>query len=75
MKIHIFLVSVFIVLNLAACASSEEMKAEAEAEFTEEKTETLREYKECVKGSAGDETKIAQCEALLKAVEALEGSK
>ena len=75
MKAHIFVVSIFIALNLAACASSEEMKAEADAEFTEEKTETLREYKECVKGSAGDEAKMAQCEALLKAVEALEGGK
>ena len=75
MKIHIILFSIFIVLNLTACTSSEEKQAEAQAEFTEEKTETLREYKKCVKDSAEDDSKMAQCEALLKAVEVLEGGK
>ena len=45
-----------------------------QAEYTEEKTKTLQEYKECAKDAEGDEQKLKSCEALLKAVEAVEGS-
>ena len=61
------------VLNLTGCTSAAEKKDEAAAEYTEEKTETLKEYKECAKNSEGDAKKLAQCEALLKAVGAVEG--
>ncbi len=73
MKLYIALFGSFMILNLTGCASSQEMKDEAQAEYTEEKTETLKEYKECVKDSEGVAEKMAQCEALLKAVEAVEG--
>jgi len=75
MKIHVVLFFVFAVLSLAACSTAEEKKDEAQAEYTKEKTETLKEYKECVKGAEGDAAKMSQCEALLKAVEAVEGTK
>ena len=58
---------------LAACTSPQEKAAEAEAEYTEEKTKTLKEYKECAKDAEGDEQKLKSCDALLKAVEAVEG--
>ena len=61
-------------MNLAACTSAEDRKDEAEAEYTEEKTQTLQDYKKCVADSDGIESKMAQCEALLKAVGAVEGS-
>ena len=44
----ILVISVFTLLT--ACGSSPEKdKARAEAEYTEEKTKTLQEYKDCVK--------------------------
>lgn len=58
---------------LAACSSPKEKAAEAQAEYTEEKTKTLQEYKECAKDAEGDEKKLAACDGLLKAVEAVEG--
>ncbi len=61
------------ILSLTGCTSSQEMKDETQTEYTEEKTETLQEYKECVKDSEGITEKMAQCEALLKAVQAVEG--
>lgn len=73
MKINFILLGTFLILYLVACTSAQEMKDEAEAEYTEEKTETLKEYKACVKESEGAEAKMAQCEALLKAVGAVEG--
>jgi len=64
---------------LGACTSAKEKEAEAraeaheaQAELIEEKTETLREYKACVKDAGTDQAALAQCEALLKAVEVLE---
>ena len=61
---------------LAACgATPEQRKAHAEAEYAQEKTKTLQEYKECVKKAKGDEKKLNSCEALLKAVDAVEGGK
>lgn len=75
MKTHIILFGILMVLSLAACTSAKDKEAKANAEYTEEKTETLIEYKECVKNSGGDETKMKQCDAILKAVEALEGGK
>ena len=73
MKIQTVVLGSFLVLNLAGCTSAAEKKDEAAAEYTEEKTETLKEYKDCVKASEGIEAKMAQCEALLKAVGAVEG--
>ena len=66
--------------GLLACTSSKERAdeaqaeaAEAQAEYTEEKTKTLQEYKECAKDAEGDEKKMAACDGLLRAVEAVEG--
>ena len=73
MKTYLVLLGVFLILNQAGCTSAKEKQEEAQAEYTEEKTKTLKEYKECVKESEGAEAKMAQCEALLKAVGALEG--
>ncbi len=58
----------------SACGSSpaeKQMEAQAiqikeEAKFTAEKTETLKEYKKCVKKSDGDPDNLRVCEALLK---------
>ena len=73
MKANIILLAVFIVFNLAACTSAKERKDEAQADYTEEKTKTLKDYKECVSDSSGEESKLAKCDALLKAVSAMEG--
>lgn len=61
---------------LAACGSSPAEKQieaqtaqiEAQAELTVEKKRTVKQYKECVMKSKGDETKLRMCEALLKVV-------
>ena len=63
-----------ILVSSVACTSSKERAQEAEAEYTEEKTKTLKEYKQCIKDAEGDEKKTAACEGLLRAVEAVEGS-
>ncbi|VAX01129.1 hypothetical protein MNBD_GAMMA21-1862 [hydrothermal vent metagenome] len=65
MKIRTILMGSFVILNLAACSSPQDKAANAQAEYTEEKTETLKQYKECVNDSGGDQTKMARCEALL----------
>lgn len=75
MKIHLTLFGIVLALSLAACTSAKDKEAKANAQYTEEKTETLIEYKKCVKDSGGDEIKMKQCDALLKAVEAVEGGK
>ena len=55
---------------LTACGSSpEKQKAQAEAEYTEEKTKTMQEYKACIKKAKEDQQKLDACERLLKAVE------
>jgi outer membrane biogenesis lipoprotein LolB len=55
---------------LTACGSSPEKdKARAEAQYTEEKTKTLQEYKACVKKAKEDQQKLDACERLLKAAE------
>ncbi|MBW8189410.1 hypothetical protein K0504_00055 [Neiella marina] len=56
---------------MVGCSSPKDEMQEAEAEFTQEKTKTLQEYKECVDAS-DDEHELKKCEALLKAVEAVE---
>ena len=56
--------------SLTACGSSPEKdKARAEAQYTEEKTKTLQEYKACVKKAKEDQQKLDACERLLKAAE------
>lgn len=74
MKSYTVLFGSIMILNLTGCTSAQEMKDEAHAKYTEEKTATLKEYKECVNKSEGVPAKMAQCEALLKAVGAVEGS-
>ena len=59
---------------LISCSSPQDRAAAAEAEYTEEKTKTLKEYKECVDNADGDDQKLEKCELLLKAVSAAEGS-
>lgn len=56
---------------LAGCGSTpEEQKEQAEAEYIEEKTKTIQEYKECVENAEEDKAKLDVCERLLKAVDA-----
>lgn len=74
MKTHIILLTSVVAMSLTACSTPSDKKDEAQAEFTEEKTKTLQEYKECVSDSDGIKEKMAQCEALLKAVGAVEGA-
>ncbi len=62
--------AVVLVLLVAGCSSAEKRKHQAEAEYAKEKTKTLQEYKACVKKAKGDEKKLQNCEALLKALEA-----
>ncbi len=75
MKFITFLLSLYLTIGLSGCTSPENKMHEAEADYLEEKTDTLKDYKECVSNSAGAEDKMAQCEALLKAVKAVEGTK
>ncbi|MCM2678550.1 hypothetical protein [Echinimonas agarilytica] len=56
---------------LVGCSSSKDDLNDAQAEYTEEKTKTLQEYKECI-DDADDKEEVAKCEALLSAVKALE---
>ena len=60
-------------LMAAGCSSTQDKANKAQAEYTEEKTKTLQEYKKCIKNAKGDEVKLQQCDALLKAIEAVEG--
>jgi hypothetical protein len=64
---------ILVCAGLVSCTSPKERADEAKAEYTEEKTKTLQEYKECIKDAEGDENKTAACDGLLKALEALEG--
>jgi len=69
-------VGIFIFLSsilLIACTSPQDRAAEANAQYTEEKTKTLKEYKSCIEDAGDDEKDLKACEALLKAVEAVEG--
>jgi hypothetical protein len=60
--------------TLAGCSSSpQEREDEARAAFMEERTRTVKEYKECIKKADDDEARLKTCEALLKAVEAAGG--
>ena len=61
---------------LAACGSSPAEKQieaqtaqiEAQADLTVEKKKTVKQYKECVMKSKGNETSLKMCDALLKVV-------
>ena len=75
MKFNTILLSAIFAASLTACSTPESKKAEAEAEYLDEKTDTLKDYKECIKTSEGAEDKMKQCDALLKAVKAVEGTK
>ena len=55
---------------LVACGSSPQQKKDtADARLTEEKTKTIKEYKECIKKAKEDTDKLDACERLLKAVD------
>ena len=75
MKIYSVLFIGVFALGMTACSTPQNREAKAQAAYTEEKTATLQEYKKCVEEAAADEAKMAQCEALLKAVQAVEGGK
>jgi hypothetical protein len=72
---ELILISAAVTLLTACGATPEERKQHAEAEYTQEKTKILQDYKACVKKAKGDEKKLNNCEALLKAVDAVEGGK
>ena len=57
------------VIMLVGCASPEQRKAEAEAEYAEQKAEILQDYRRCVKNAGDDSQKLDVCERLLKAVQ------
>ena len=70
MVINKTLIIVGLVVMASACGSSPQQKKDiAEARYTEEKTKTLQEYKECVKKAKDDSAKLDTCERLLKAVD------
>jgi uncharacterized lipoprotein len=53
---------------LVACGSSPQQKKDiADARLTEEKTKTMKEYKDCVKRAKENTAKLDACERLLKA--------
>ncbi len=53
---------------LVACGSSPQQKKDiADARLTEEKTKTMKEYKDCVKRAKENSAKLDACERLLKA--------
>jgi len=59
-------------LLISGCSSSpKEQKDEAEAAYIEQKTETVDEYKTCIKDAGTDEAQLNACESLLKAVPGL----
>ena len=75
MNMHFGTLTLLICMSgLIACTSAQEKAAEADAEYTREKTKTLQEYKECAKDAGDDEEDLKECESLLKALEAVEGS-
>jgi len=64
------LLTVGMVFLLVACGSSPQQKKDtAEARYTEEKTKTMKEYKECIKRAKEDTAKLNACEYLLKALD------
>ena len=68
--LSISLVGILAVAALAGCSSAESKQRKADAEFTEQRTEMLKDYQRCVEKAKGDEQKLKTCEALLKGVEA-----
>ena len=73
MRIKLLALAAITAVAIVACASPQEKAAKAQQEYTEEKTKTLRDYKKCIKKAGGDAAKQQQCDALLKAVSAVEG--
>ena len=69
MKLIKFALLLLTIVTVAACGSSERKKNKAEAQYTEEKTKTMQEYKSCVKKAKEDQDKLDACERLLKANE------
>lgn len=70
MKYWTLLMAALLTGSMTGCSSPKDDMQEAEAEFTQEKTKTLQEYKECV-DEADNEHELKKCEALLKAVEVM----
>ena len=74
MNMSMYTVIAVAISLLAGCGSTpEEQKEQAEAEYIEEKTRTIQEYKECVENAGEDKAKLDACERLLKAVDAQGG--
>ena len=69
MKLVKFALLILTIVTIAACGSAERKKNKAEAQYTEEKTKTMQEYKSCVKKAKDDQDKLDACERLLKANE------
>ena len=64
------LLVISLVSLLVACGNSPQQKKDiAEARLTEEKTKTIKEYKECIKKAKEDTDKLDACERLLKVVD------
>lgn len=58
---------VLTIITISACGSSERKKNRAEAAYYEEKTDTMQEYKSCVKKAKEDQEKLDACERIIKA--------
>jgi hypothetical protein len=69
MKVLKFALIVLTIVTVAACGSAERKKNKAEAQYTDEKTKTMQEYKSCIKKAKEDQDKLDACERLLKANE------
>lgn len=74
MKMHLVLLTTIAVLNLAACAA-DETKDQAQAQYSDEKTEAQQAYNDCVKNADGDKVLLDQCQPLLQAVGAVENAR
>jgi len=76
MKLNIsvmVLVALFTVAIVGCTGGAERKAHRAEAAYNKEKTQTLKDYKKCVKKASGNEKKQQECEGLLKALSASEG--
>ena len=67
MKICKAALVVLMVITVSACGSSERKKNRAEAEYKQEQTKTMQEYKSCINKAKEDQAKLDACERIIKA--------
>jgi thymidine phosphorylase len=71
MQITKLLLAIAGTLLLAACRSAtpQEQLVRAQAEYTEEQTKTMQQYKKCISEAGGDQARLDTCERILKAID------